>query len=359
MAEKELGFVELEWTCPSCSTRNPGSVQKCVQCGASMPPDAKFEQAAEEQIISETEKIAAAQAGPDIYCAYCGTRNVATAKVCKQCAAPLAEGTAREVAGVIGGLRDKPAPPQMCPSCGTENQGTALKCVDCGAPLGKAVPAPASPLPAPAPAGRPGGLGFLPLILLGAVILLVVFFAIGRRSSATIGQVADYGWRRTIAIQALAPVVREGWLEQLPAGVDVVECKKQIYQVVDQPVPGAREICGTPYVVDTGTGFGKVKQDCQYQVFADYCQYRTMAWVVAPPLILEGRDFEPRWPAANLAENQRAGGQSEEYFIVFRANDREYTYTTRNVDEYLRLAQGGQWNLTINGFGQITGISTG
>jgi len=357
MAEKELGFVELEWTCPSCNTRNPCSLQKCQQCGTPMPADVQFEQAAEEVIITDKDKIAAAQAGPDIYCAYCGTRNVATAKMCKQCAAPLAEGAAREVAGVIGGLRDKPAQPQRCPSCGTENKATLLKCTNCGAPLGQAVPAATTPLPAPA--SRPGGLGILPLILLAAVILLGVFFVMGRRSSDLVGQVADYGWRRTIAIQALAPVTREGWLEQLPAGVDVVRCEKRVYQVVDQPVAGAREICGTPYVVDTGTGYGQVKQNCQYQVFADYCQYRTLAWVVAPPLILEGRDLNPRWPVATLTENQRAGGQSEEYFIVFRADDREYTYTTRNVDEYLQLAQGSQWHLTINGFGQITAISAG
>lgn len=353
MAEKELGYVELEWTCPNCNTRNPGSAPKCKQCGAAMPADVKFEQAAEEHLITDKTKIDAAKSGPDIYCAYCGTRNASTAKVCKQCGAALAEGTARQAQGVVGALRDKPAPPQKCPNCGTENKANALKCANCGAPLGKAVPAATAPV---APATRPGGIGILPLILVGVVLLIGVFIFLGRRSSDTVAQVADYGWRRVIAVQQLAPVTREGWLEQLPAGVDVVGCQKEVYQTVSQPVPGAREICGTPYVVDTGTGFGKVQQDCEYQVFADYCQYRTMEWVVGPPLILEGSDFNPRWPAANLGANQRAGAQSEEYTIVFRANDRDYTYTTRNLQEYLELAQGTRWKLTINGFGQITGI---
>lgn len=352
MAEKELGYVELEWTCPNCNTRNPGSAPKCKQCGAAMPADVKFEQAAEEHLITEQAKIDAAKAGPDIYCAYCGTRNTSTAKVCKQCGAALAEGTARQAQGVVGALRDKSAPPQKCPNCGTENKATALKCANCGAPLAKAVPA-AAPV---APATRPSGIGILPLILVGVVILIAVFILLGRRSSDTVAQVADYGWRRVIAVQQLAPVTREGWLDQLPAGVDVAGCRKEVYQTVSEPVPGAREICGTPYVVDTGTGFGKVQQDCEYQVLADYCQYRTMEWVVGPPLILEGSDFNPRWPTATLGANQRAGGQSEEYTIVFRANDRDYTYTTRNLQEYLELAQGARWKLTINGFGQITGI---
>jgi hypothetical protein len=354
MAEKELGYVELEWTCPGCSTRNPGSAPKCIQCGTPMPADVKFEQAAEEQLITDQAKITAAKAGPDIYCAYCGARNVSTARICKQCGAALAEGAARQTQGVVGALRDKPAPPQKCPACGTENKASAVKCANCGAPLGAVVAAPAAP---PAPATRPGGLGILPLILLGVVVLIGAFILLGRRSSDAVAQVADYGWRRTIAVQQLAPVTREGWLEQLPAGVDVVGCRKEVFQTVNQPVPDAREICGTPYVVDTGTGFGKVQQDCQYEVLADYCQYRTMEWILGPPLILEGRDFNPRWPSTRLGANERTGAQSEEYYIIFRADGRDYTYITRDLQEYLKLAGRDRWKVTINGFGQITSIN--
>ena len=67
----------------------------------------KFEQAPEEQIITDEAKIAEAKAGPDIYCAYCGTRNPSTATACKQCTAPLAEGKAREAGAVLGGLQDQ------------------------------------------------------------------------------------------------------------------------------------------------------------------------------------------------------------------------------------------------------------
>jgi hypothetical protein len=105
--------------------------------------------------------------------------------------------------------------------------------------------------------------------------------------------------------------------------------------------------------------FGKKQQDCQYEVLADYCRYRTMAWIAAAPIVLEGRDLNPRWPAKNLAANQRTSDETEEYFVVFRVNDREYTHSTRSLDEFLRLAKGGRWKLTINGFGQITSIDPG
>ena len=122
-------------------------------------------------------------------------------------------------------------------------------------------------------------------------------------------------------------------------------------------MPNSREVCGTPYVVDKGSGYGQVKQDCQYEVLADWCQYRTLAWVVGTPLVLEGSDLNPRWPALQISDTQRATNRSESYRIVFRANDQTYTYQTSDPDEYYRLAQGDAWVLELNGFGQITGIS--
>jgi ribosomal protein L40E len=355
MAEKDLGYVELEWTCPSCEARNPGSATKCKQCGASMPADTKFDLGAEEQLVTDKDKIAAAKAGPDIYCAYCGTRNAATAKVCRQCSAALAEGTARQAGGVVGAYSDKPALPLICPSCGAENKASALKCVKCGSVLGKPV---TTPVASPAPAtGRGCSPVLIAAVIIGVVAVIGAFIFFSTRSSDTVGQVADYGWKRTIALQALAPVEREAWRDQLPAGSDLLGCRERVFKVVDEPVDGAREVCGTPYIVDTGTGFGQKKQDRRYEVMADYCSYRTMAWIPAAPIVLEGRDLNPQWPSRNLTSNQRAGSQTEEYFIKFRANDRDYTYTTRSLDEYLRLAQGGQWKLTINGMGQITAIS--
>jgi ribosomal protein L40E len=353
MAEKELGYVELEWTCPSCNTRNPGSTPKCQQCGTAMPENVKFEQSAEEKLITEQEKLAAAKAAPDVYCAYCGTRNSSAARVCKQCGAALAEGKAREKQGIIGGLRDKPAPPQKCPSCGTDNPAQALKCSNCGSSLAKAVVA----VTPPAPATKPKGMGILPFILIAVFAVIAFFiFASSRTSNAT-GTVIDTRWRRVIAVESLAPVTREGWREQLPAGVEVLGCRQEVFEIVDQPAAGAREVCGTAYVVDTGTGYGQVKQDCKYEMLEDFCQYRTLAWVAGPPIVLEGRDLNPRWPETRLDQDQRAGSRSQEYVIVFRANDREYTYSTSNEDEYRRIAGGTRWQLTVNGLGHITQVS--
>ena len=352
MTQKELGYVELEWACPACGTRNPGSARKCTQCGAAQPAEVKFEQAPEEKLVTDEAKVKEAAAAPDIYCAYCGTRNASTATNCKQCGAVLAEGKARQAGGVLGGLRTEPAPPVKCPSCGSENPAAARTCAKCGAPLGKTAP------PAPQPAARPRGC-LVPLLVIGALILiaLLAFVILGSRSQALVGQVSDVHWRRAIAVQVLAPVTRQGWRGELPANVEVGSCQQKVYKTQNDPAPGAREVCGTPYVVDKGTGYGKVVQDCQYEILKDWCDYRTMAWVAAAPIVLEGSDLVPRWPSANLAQDQRAAGQSENYTIVFTANDRQYEYTPRSEEEFRRFTPGSNWQLEVNGFGSVTGVS--
>ena len=50
MARKDLGFVELEWTCPNCKTRNPGLTKTCQSCGSPQPADVEFQSKADEQV---------------------------------------------------------------------------------------------------------------------------------------------------------------------------------------------------------------------------------------------------------------------------------------------------------------------
>ena len=74
MTKKTVGYVNLEWTCPNCGSRNPGVNKKCATCGLAQPENVQFEQSAQDTLITDTAKIEAAKSGPDIHCPYCGTR---------------------------------------------------------------------------------------------------------------------------------------------------------------------------------------------------------------------------------------------------------------------------------------------
>ena len=86
--------------------------------------------------------------------------------------------------------------------------------------------------------------------------------------------------------------------------------------------------------MDTGSGFGEVVQDCVYEVYDDRCTYSVMDWQIFDTLTLTGTDLNPRWPDANLAENQREGDAEESYEVLFTSSEGDYTYTTSDPVEF-------------------------
>lgn len=358
MAKKELGYVEMEWTCPNCNTRNSGRVRVCKNCGTAQPADVVFEQAAEEAFIEDEAVIAAAQAGPDIHCEFCGTRNAATNETCVRCGAELAGGQRRAKGRVVGRHRDKPAPTVTCEFCGTENRATNAKCTNCGAPIPGAKPTPASPPTQKPAAGRSGGIN--PMIFVGiAAVLLVAcigFFVLMSRTDAATGRVTDVSWERTIVILGLAPVSYSDWEDEIPSGADVDSCREEVRYTSDSPQPRSQEVCGEPYTIDTGTGIGEVVQDCEYQVYDDYCSYTVLEMQPVGMAQLDGRDMNPLWPEPQLESQQELGERDETYTITFDVDGEQFVYRTGSAEVYSQLEPGSEWTVEINQFGNIVNV---
>jgi len=357
MAQKEIGYVELEWTCPVCRTRNPGLRQTCANCGAPQPKDAKFETPIQADLIKDAEKIKRAEVGPDIHCPYCGARNPADAKTCHQCGGDLTQGTARAAGQVVGAFQSGPAAQVTCPTCGTANPPTAFNCVKCGAPLAKPKPV-AAPQPV-APATQSKGC----LVLIAIIALVVIgggltFAFLSFRTTAIVGTVRAANWTRTIAIEGLVPVDHSAWRDEIPRGADIGSCKLEVRSTQDTPTSNSREVCGTPYTVDQGNGTGKVVQDCQYEIYADRCSYTVPEWRTVDTRVLTGNGFSPQWPAVTtLGAQQRTAARSEGYQCVLSANDQTYTYTPHTFDEYRSCQVGSRWQLQVNSFGSIMSLA--
>jgi hypothetical protein len=117
------------------------------------------------------------------------------------------------------------------------------------------------------------------------------------------------------------------------------------------------EVCGTPYTVDSGSGFAEVVQDCEYELYADYCTYTLMEWAEADTVELSGNDFSPVWPQPDLAEEQRLGDEREEtYTVIFAADGETYTYTTDDFSTYQQFEISSTWNLEVNTFGAVISV---
>jgi len=355
MARKTVGYTELEWTCPYCGTRNLGTATKCAGCQAPMPADVKFEQPAEEKLITDESKIAAAQAGPDIHCPFCGARNPAGATTCVQCMADLTEAVKREKGEVIGAHRDEPAPDVACPYCGTMNPASALKCQQCGSSLAETREQPkAEPATAVRAPNRT-----VTYAIIGVVAVLVLlcgaFLFFANRTDDVIGTVSDVMWVRTVNVEALRPVERQDWRNEVPAGAEIISCEQEVRSTQPNPAPNAVEVCGTPYTVDTGTGVGEVVQDCEYEVYDDYCRYSAEEWQVVDQVRLEGHDLTHQWPNFQPAGGERAGSQDASYTIIFRTDGDTYEYDT-NEAEFMQARPGSEWILKINTFNNVNAI---
>jgi hypothetical protein len=259
----------------------------------------------------------------------------------------------------LGAQRTGPAPKINCPACGTPNEANAPKCVQCGASL--AVPAPEPIQPAQARPALAKPTSKLPIIIGVALALLVcgcfaAFLILSGQTEDVTGTVSRASWSRSITIEGLVPVAREAWRDQVPAESAVGTCTQRVRSVQDQPAANAREVCGTPYVVDTGTGAGEIVQECQYEILEDFCEYTAYEWQEIDTETLEGTDLSPQWPALSLTTDEREGERAENYTITFNTENGQYSYTTGDQALFQQAQVGSRWTLEINTFNAVTGI---
>jgi hypothetical protein len=323
MTQETLGYVRLEWTCRRCGGKNPGPEKLCIHCGASLDEQDQFELPETTEFITDAEELKKAAAGPDIHCPYCETRNPAGSTVCKQCGGSLAEGEVRAKGHIVG------APPKP-----------------------RAAPRPAAPKAKGLPWYLFAGLAVLLLVCCVGAYLLT------RPSKDINGVVRDVSWERRISIEALQPVSHEDWRDEIPSDARLGNCRKKEHHIQsEEPALGveAEKVCGTPYTIDQGSGYGKVVQDCEYKVYADWCEYTREEWQEVDDASASGHDLNPYWPQVNLASGQREGERSEKYNVNFDTEGKSYTYHPR-ADEFPGFDIGSKWVLSVNALGGITSV---
>jgi ribosomal protein L40E len=357
MARKRtLGYVQLEWTCPNCNSRNPGGVKTCQNCGAPQPENVQFERAAEEKLVTDEKALKAAAAGADIHCAFCGTRNSATATVCSQCGADLTEGKAREA----GRELEAAASPAkvLCTNCGTENPAAKTMCEKCGAPLPRAQaagsstsfavpvggPTPAAPLNSERKTARKpnwillGGIGAGLLLCCVAALFLFVF-----PSSSVQGTVVDVHWQTSVPLQEQHEVQYSDQAGSPPGDAYDISCHTETRQVCEQKT------------IDQGNGYGEVVEEC-HDENTDYCSYTVQEWQTIQTYTQEGNDLSPVYASPNLSVDQRAGSASEDLTVVFDSDKGQITYTPDSIQEFQQFEPGSVWTLKLNTLGAVVSV---
>lgn len=357
MARKTLGYVNLEWICPRCGAKNPGTAEQCAACGGPQPDETTFQQSAGQPLITGEEAQKIAQSGADIICPYCSTRNPAGSTACAHCGAELKEGKQRESGEVLGAYQPEKAAAEIkCPHCGQMNPASALTCATCGGSLAAKVEA-APQAQAKTPA-RPGtGIIIAGIVgLIALIILCVALFKVLGKTESVNATVSAVAWQTSVMIEAFQPVTHQAWKGDIPAGAEMGDCQYRYSHTSQEPEPIATEICGTPYTVDQGNGYGEVVQDCAYDVYAEYCSYSVTEWTSVGEEKLQGNDLFPQLPNPALAQNQRLGSSNEVFEITFTSDQGSYSYTTRDASLFQQARVGSQWTLEIGAMNSIRSL---
>jgi hypothetical protein len=343
---RTLGYIQNEWTCPNCSTRNKGGVKTCENCGSPQPENVQFELGADQKFVTDENQVKAAQAGADIHCGFCGTRNPATAETCSQCGGDLKEGKAREAGRV---MQAPPPPPKVvkCNNCGTENPGSNANCSSCGSALPKAqaaqavAPQPVKPAVKPAAKKKTNWLligGILAFVAVCCVVIGGAALLIPTRS--TQGTVTSVHWQTSVPVEELQAIDYSNEEGSPPSGAYDVSCHDE-----------SREVCEQT-TIDKGNGYSEVVEECHDET-EQYCSYTLDEWRTIQTYRLEGNDLDPVYETPNYASDQRLGNQSEDLTVTFSTEDGTESYSPGTITEFKKFVIGSIWTLKMNVLGGV------
>ena len=350
---RTIGYVQNEWTCPNCGTRNKGGSKTCENCGAPQPENVQFDLPSEQKLVTDENQIKAAQAGADIHCPFCGTRNPATAKTCSQCGGDLMEGKAREAGRV---MQTPPPQPKVikCNNCGTENPGSNSVCSNCGHPLPKVAAMPAvAPMATPARPvagmnlGKPKKTNWLLIggilaFLAACCVAAIVLFALPTKSvQAT---VTDVHWETYVPVQELQAVRHTDERGNPPPGAYDTSSRTESHDVCQQKT------------VDKGNGYSEVVEECHTETDT-YYSYTVDEWTTIQTYTLDGNNLQPVYDDPSIANGQRLGDESEKLTVTFSTSDgTQKTYSPSTVSEFQQFSMGSTWTLKMNAVGGIVSV---
>ena len=349
---RTLGYIQNEWTCPNCDTRNKGGTKTCENCGAPQPENVQFELPSEQKFVTDESAINAAKEGADIHCPFCGTRNPASAKTCSQCGGDLIEGKARE----SGRLMQAPPPSQQpkiikCDNCGTDNPSSNAVCSNCGSPLPKtAVPAMAPPPAAGVSAGKLTAPKKTNWVLIGGILAAVAICCVAIAallffpSKSVQATVVDVHWQTSVPLQEIRAVDYSNEPGSPPSDAYSVSCRDE-----------SRDVC-EQRTIDRGNGYSEVVEECHTET-QQYCSYTVDEWTTIQTYTLDGNTLQPIYEDPSVSSGQRLGQESEELTVTFSTADGgQETYSPDTVSEFQQFAVDSTWTLKMNALGSVVGV---
>jgi membrane protease subunit (stomatin/prohibitin family) len=344
-SKQSKGFIELEWLCPNCNSRNPGPKKACENCGAPQPENVQFHAPADAKLIQDENAKKIASLGPDIHCGFCGTRNPGNAAVCSQCGGDLKEGQARAAGREM--QREAAGAEVKCTNCGEMNPSTRTMCAKCGSPLPRPASAQATPKP-DAPAVPSVVKRGVPWLLIGGIVACLVVICIGAflllaPSQDVRASVEDIYWQTSVPVEQIEAVHYSDETGSPPSGAYDVSCRTDTRQVCEEKT------------IDKGNGYAEVVTEC-HDESTDYCSYTVDEWKALKTYTLDGHTLSPVYSHPNIFSGQRLGNASVAFTVYFADGSDTYTYHPDDLYEFQQFDIGSVWTLHMNALGGVVSV---
>lgn len=355
------------WDCPACGSKGiPGDAYRCPNCSRTRAADAKFYLPEQVREVTDAAGIAAAQAGADWLCDFCGNLNTAAQDRCAQCGA--ARGSRQRETREY----DQANVPHSAAVVADDHLNPAA--VVAAAP------------PKVQPKRRAWVVPVAIVAVLACAIGLGLYLFLPRESPATVG---GKGWERSLRVEVYGPQQDQAWEEAVPSGAYNRRCQQAVRsyrQVLTGTTTEQQRRCqnvqvGTEEyecgVIDLGNGRFEQKmctrpvyeERCEWvsvqvpiyvqePVYDNYCTYTVDRWEYARTETAGGRDTEPYWPAVEYAGNEREqqGGRSESYVVyIVDQNEKTWEYKT-DLATWQQFSRGQKCTLKVNRVNEIIAV---
>lgn len=354
-----MSVYEGKWRCRSCGVLNRGASLQCL-CGNPRGKDEEVVLEPDAPAVTDPATLAAAAAGPNWFCGYCGAENLHAVTACKQCGGDRTQST--------DGRKVQTAEPRR-----EVERSTGMRVRDEPSEAAAALDAPLYSLFSLRKAAVVGA-------VLVALVAAVAWLFVGTKEVE--GTVTETRWARSVQIDQLGPR-EEGW--DRPADSELIQTEQR-QRVQEVPVPVTRTRKATKEVptgetkkvktgkkIDQGNGFFKdeekevpvtrtVVYEEEYQdtelrptvVPATWYVYR--AWRKVRTEELSG-ERDPKWPTVALAPEQRASNKREEFSVVFLTPDgKTHKHSPNDEAEFQQLPKGSKRRLEVNNLGWLVAV---
>lgn len=367
-------LIKMEQNCPFCGTKGiSGSLRECPNCGHPIGTNIKYNLPKDvKNNYVLTEEAKRINRNPHWRCNFCNSYNSDNDSVCTSCGAPRTNESKNYFEIQEEKVKESNSSIYNDSLHSNSSYSSSTSTTDSTSPKNNTKKS--------ANLFSRTNLQIMIVVLLSILGISGLVYALIPKEKTM--QVTNLSWERSIAIEQFKTVDESGW--SLPSGARLHYTKEEISryeQVIDhyetktrtvskEVLDGYEEVV-TGYM-DLGNGYAEeitskvsiyrteyYEEEYKAPVYVSVPVYETKyyyeidKWVYARSIETSGTTDVPYWGEVTLANDERTGSQTEDYYVTGLIKEKEKTFTF-SFEDWSSISIGDEihFNATL-GYGTL------